>query len=937
MLWNDAGHRLQIERAIMILAAVEPTSQFLSLWSRAEFRQGFYDGLLAADYQPPWNNRLLGKQALYTSHFYDPDHKVNLIRRQPLLWLLEAGIENFRESACSRVEGQSHAAVDSHDRWREKLNDDDLKKAGWELGIASHYFTDLTQPMHTASFANILGFEWSLAKTDDYRHKHFENLSDEIIVKKTNGEFNPNRVDLLSNPAIVELKFQGNLTDLIYETAKFSKNVFESKVKPLMIKLANESRNNSPIREAEGLPAFRESFPAGQINTARFFQQWAQRGFSQNASRLRSDWIAVSECKDSANAPQPCVIYRRDGDLLPVFRWFRDGAWFEDQRVFLGFEFAPGHAGPIPAFAACFDKSTDHPAVFMADPSGKLFYFDAPGPFAEKAWRKTAIELPQGDAVRGAIASAFDERSGKPCAVYRGKEGRLRYVYWDKDGFAVERFADTHHVAGALALTWDPADCGLPEANGHKGHTAISFIAGIDARVNHLHVRAGAWAPVVAFRVAEAGAHADAQMLAAVYDATEKSVGVFWGEVFYEEKLVPEGNDGLKFLQQQPARLSYSLVKAPNELPNRVAQSVVGGISATAEPDVTAHFGVYRPGKNPRIAARRSGRAWTHMSFPESPFGMVSAAQASDGSIFVGSRSVGSGPGDRRLHLARYRAPIGISTGDLVVFKGANGKYLSRMNQDGVDAIAAVKADVDIHSIFHAEIQLDGSVALKADGGTHKWLSRINRGTGHDPIEAARDALDDFSRFVLFPGLAGDVLLRADNGQFWGIADAKGGFRIFARGNGREPESKFKVTRCPAIGPLRTGDLITLKAFNGKFLCKATDGGPDYIRPSQDSVTLECKFRVEVFENGQIALKSNGGNYQYLSQIRHGSVDVIEAAKTAVDEFSRFVVAYPDHDKIAFRCVNGHYFLPLDPAKGYFLTARGAFDTAESFFTIAKV
>ena len=49
ILWNDAGHRTQVEQAIWILTVLEPGNAFLSLWSEALFRRGFYTGLWQAD------------------------------------------------------------------------------------------------------------------------------------------------------------------------------------------------------------------------------------------------------------------------------------------------------------------------------------------------------------------------------------------------------------------------------------------------------------------------------------------------------------------------------------------------------------------------------------------------------------------------------------------------------------------------------------------------------------------------------------------------------------------------------------------------------------------------------------------------------------------------------------------------------------------------
>jgi hypothetical protein len=104
-------------------------------WQR-EMDDVFHDalclGLYDADKRPLYNDALLSAVPTWKSHFYDPDTGTN--------WLGET-----QPTAVS--EGCRHYALSL-----QGYQDGDLKSAGYRLGLALHFLTDLTQPMHAANF-----------------------------------------------------------------------------------------------------------------------------------------------------------------------------------------------------------------------------------------------------------------------------------------------------------------------------------------------------------------------------------------------------------------------------------------------------------------------------------------------------------------------------------------------------------------------------------------------------------------------------------------------------------------------------------------------------------------------------------------------------------------------------------------------------------------
>jgi ribosomal silencing factor RsfS len=87
---------------------------------------------------------------------------------------------------------------------------------------------------------------------------------------------------------------------------------------------------------------------------------------------------------------------------------------------------------------------------------------------------------------------------------------------------------------------------------------------------------------------------------------------------------------------------------------------------------------------------------------------------------------------------------------------------------------------------------------------------------------------------------------------------------------------------------LRNGQVITLQADNGLYLSRIRRGDLDPIEAAKSTVDVFCQFTVNVLPNNQITLQAD--NSLYLSRIRRGSLDPIEAAKSSVDVFCQFTI-----------------------------------------------
>ncbi|WP_405150163.1 zinc dependent phospholipase C family protein [Sphaerisporangium sp. NBC_01403] len=132
-----------------LLALVQPFKGRLG----NAFHDNLCQGLNDADFLPQYNNPMYG-QATYMSHFYDPANDRNWFGFNFPTALTEGTM--YFEQAVAEYQAER------------------LGEAGYALGLALHYLTDLTQPMHSGNF--IAGMSWP----NPFYHTDFESYAMEI-------------------------------------------------------------------------------------------------------------------------------------------------------------------------------------------------------------------------------------------------------------------------------------------------------------------------------------------------------------------------------------------------------------------------------------------------------------------------------------------------------------------------------------------------------------------------------------------------------------------------------------------------------------------------------------------------------------------------------------------------------------------------------------
>lgn len=163
-VFNEARstHLWIVNRAATLLKTYSATGQQIYQLVQPNLdknKDGFHDflcqGLYDADDIEPYNGPTLALQPTYSWHFYDPDTGKN--------WL-DGTLTAYTQGALF-----FNQAVFDYCRYLGSGRQDPILygQAGYHLGLALHYLTDLTQPMHAANYTYLSS--WRVGY-----HSHFE-------------------------------------------------------------------------------------------------------------------------------------------------------------------------------------------------------------------------------------------------------------------------------------------------------------------------------------------------------------------------------------------------------------------------------------------------------------------------------------------------------------------------------------------------------------------------------------------------------------------------------------------------------------------------------------------------------------------------------------------------------------------------------------------
>jgi hypothetical protein len=218
-LWDDYTHSRIVKVATDLILKHHlgqlPVRALSILWGEKAFRDAMYRGLRDADYKDEYTG------LLYKFHFYHPETQQNYMGfgnhavDMGAIFCekaIELGNEIFRKLLH-----------------RQRPTTQELEACGYHIGIASHFITDLTQPMHASNFANVFGDRFPQVNPKDWRHSDLEKATEDLVVDE-------NYID--DAPAFTYDKFDPNpypsARSILHEAAVIANNTFKNTVRRVM-------------------------------------------------------------------------------------------------------------------------------------------------------------------------------------------------------------------------------------------------------------------------------------------------------------------------------------------------------------------------------------------------------------------------------------------------------------------------------------------------------------------------------------------------------------------------------------------------------------------------------------------------------------------------------------------------------------------------------
>ncbi|HWS71328.1 MAG TPA: hypothetical protein VN605_04410 [Thermoanaerobaculia bacterium] len=262
--WNDPQHQRVLIYATELLRAFQSDpklgqsiTHFLNWWRSDIFRREVQRGLKEADEKSEFTGNLTfaGIQ-IYYMHFYDPDKDDNFMN-----WKAK-----YPENALTEFRRRFEQSISASRSWSDGNR---MVASAYMFGVALHYLSDITQPMHAANFPNI--WPKTIPDPTDWRHSSFENVSDNIDVPLSLEPREQSAADI--DPA----RF-ASIGDLFLATARHSKGVWNNSVRALTDARYDGFFNPwKPFQQNEITDSVRATLRPAYRNMAAAMISWMQK------------------------------------------------------------------------------------------------------------------------------------------------------------------------------------------------------------------------------------------------------------------------------------------------------------------------------------------------------------------------------------------------------------------------------------------------------------------------------------------------------------------------------------------------------------------------------------------------------------------------------------------------------------------------------------
>ena len=113
---------------------------------------------------------------------------------------------------------------------------------------------------------------------------------------------------------------------------------------------------------------------------------------------------------------------------------------------------------------------------------------------------------------------------------------------------------------------------------------------------------------------------------------------------------------------------------------------------------------------------------------------------------------------------------------------------------------------------------------------------------------------------------------------------------------------------------------------NGRFVSRIRRGSVDYMEAKKQTIDLYTRLRASVLYNGKVSFRSDNGGHRYLSRVYRGGVHNVEAAKSSIDIYSEFAVDIVEDNGVHF------IYLKADNGKYVGIRVRGGRQNLEAIY-----
>jgi hypothetical protein len=272
--WSIAHHQALVTSAIDLLADrkfenIEGRQRVLNMVAHPEFKRTLLLALADADNAIIYNDLFT-----WVSHFYDPDTQTNYMgftaptALNSYVKYAKRSRNTCDELDAARKNGYSTEVLDKY-----------CANAGYQLGLAMHFLTDMGQPMHAANFPNVIGEGNQIPTLTDTRHAGFEALGETLFPAHrvradavTAAEIDPTNLNIDTE------------RELGHQLARKSKNLYSEQLRPILrahvTRIGHRRPHleyNNAFTEAECGAILREATRNAQLATASALLLWGRR------------------------------------------------------------------------------------------------------------------------------------------------------------------------------------------------------------------------------------------------------------------------------------------------------------------------------------------------------------------------------------------------------------------------------------------------------------------------------------------------------------------------------------------------------------------------------------------------------------------------------------------------------------------------------------